>query len=255
MQVVDESLEPALEVPSFPWPEEIDALLHRQPAHWDQLARELTGADVPTSNILAVTGSARGEGRTTTLLCLARALVRQGAKTVVVDADFSSPTLATQLGLGVRTGWEDAIRGSIPLCDAMILSEEDRLALLPLVGTDPNLAELAGHMQVAIHLRMLAEKYHTVLVDLGPVESPESPALRLLHGIGSAGVVLIDDQRGTDSIRKAEVTRRVRLSGVTILGMIENFASPRASSSPTRPTAQGATAHGVSLAGETPVVS
>lgn len=64
--------------------------------------------------MLAVTGGKGGSGKTTTALCLARALAGQGRDPVVVDCDSDMPDLHHYAGVE-RTGGVDDVAGGISI--------------------------------------------------------------------------------------------------------------------------------------------
>jgi len=97
---------PALEVDAVVWPPICETLLARYGERFDRMAVELCREAGSGQKTTAITGIRRGEGRTTLALCLARRLAAGHAKVVLVDADFSNPSMAAQLCIDVDRGWE-----------------------------------------------------------------------------------------------------------------------------------------------------
>ncbi len=102
------------EVDQFLYPALTDQLLQSY-AYFSQAGDKLAKATASGLKVLGITGVGPGEGRTTLAICLARAAARAGLKVGLLDADFNSPSLATQLGLEIEHGWEQALIKSITL--------------------------------------------------------------------------------------------------------------------------------------------
>jgi len=56
------------------------------------------------SNTIVVTSASSGDGKTTTAICLALALVAAGHKVILIDCDLRRPDLGRQLGLDTSKG-------------------------------------------------------------------------------------------------------------------------------------------------------
>jgi hypothetical protein len=123
---------PVWEVDHFLWPETCDKLLSDSHSYFQEAGQKLLAARQDGLKSLAVTGSRRGEGRSTVALSLARCAAKAGLSVAVVDADFARPQLAEMIGLEVSHGWQDAALGKIPLSEAAIKSLEDKVTVLPL---------------------------------------------------------------------------------------------------------------------------
>jgi Mrp family chromosome partitioning ATPase len=66
-----------------------------------------------------LTGSAPGEGKTTTAMGLATALAQGGASVILIEADLRRPAIASALGLDVRYGTEHLAQGTVDLEQAL----------------------------------------------------------------------------------------------------------------------------------------
>ncbi len=224
------------EVDQFVWPEICDSLLEERGAELDQLAAELANESAVGRRIVAITGSRRGDGRSTLALLLARRVAATGAKVCLVDADFEVPQLAARLGMSIETGWEKLVTDGGDLWDAMIESVGDRLTLLPLAprpapnAAIPPAAEFAGnHAEtIAQHFDILRNHFDLVLVDSGPMKSIRAdgkPRGPLAMGRGFVSAVLVSDARLASPGRIAELHRRLVEADLTPLGIAENFCA------------------------------
>lgn len=224
---VAETLAPALEVEAFLWPEVCNQLLEQAREAFGGWAGQMAAEARSGRRLILLSGATRGEGRTTALLCLARTLTQGGARTVVVDADFQKPGLAEALGVAVPTGWEDVLATGAPLQEALILSKQEQLTLLPLGDRVDRPQHLARSLQTPVGLRALAEHFDVVLVDAGPIYGGGATAGLLLQQLSDAGVLLTRNARAGDDAAR-ELENQLRAANIRLLGVAETFCPPEA---------------------------
>ncbi len=221
----DGMFRPALAVDSFLWPTVTRSLTHHTGGAFAKVAMRLTDAARSGQRVVAIAGCQRGEGRTTTLLGIARQLSKMNAKVALVDADFHQPQLAERLGLAVECGWEAVLRGKLPLAEVVVQAERDRVALLPLRPLVGQAEELARSIQVSIGMGVLRRNFELVLVDLGPLLEPlvALSALPLAIEARIDSAILVHDVRSVSADDLAAASRRLSQVGVTTIGIAENF--------------------------------
>jgi Mrp family chromosome partitioning ATPase len=219
---------PALEVDAVRWPGLCDAIRSRIAAGLDALAGQVLAAAETGTQIVAVTGIERSEGRSTLTLCLARQLSATNKTVALVDADFSNPGLIQQLGVQVDRGWETVLRDEKALWDVMIESLADHLALAPLspeVVSDgmpavDRLASIFGELE---------NHYDFVLVDAGPLRGDSTTSQWLLDpACGVQGVILTHDIRRQSASRVATVCLQLADAKQQQLGIAEMFTEEQA---------------------------
>ena len=221
----DGMFRPALAVDSFLWPTVTRSLARHTGDAFTEVAMRLTDAARTGQRVVAIAGCQRGEGRTTTLLGIARQLSKMNAKVALVDADFHQPQLAERLGLAVECGWEAVLRGKLPLAEVVVQAERDRVALLPLRPLVGQAEELARSIQVSIGMGVLRRNFELVLVDLGPLLEPlvALSALPLAIEARIDSAILVHDVRSVSADDLAAASRRLSQVGVTTIGIAENF--------------------------------
>jgi Mrp family chromosome partitioning ATPase len=224
-RLVGEVVRPQLEVDRFAWPEVCGLLLGRVEAEFIRLAEELAARAAHSNQVVAWTGCQRGEGRTTSLLCMAQRLAAAGRKCVLVDADFSRPELARRLGISAQVGWEEVVAGAAQLTDVLIGSLEDRLALLPrrqrvAAGTHPG----AGAASAAM-FDLLREAFDVVLLDVGPMagEAELADMASCAAAANVGGAYLVFDSRNITTSEMTATADQLREVGIEVWGAIENF--------------------------------
>jgi Mrp family chromosome partitioning ATPase len=222
-ETVGDAFEPALGVSGFQWPETCDRLERFFPPDYSALHHLLEARRGEYAPVIAVTGAQRGEGRSTTLLCLGRELARAGVRTVMVDGDFAHPALAEQLGLETSIGWEDVLTGQLLLSEAVVLAEREGLSLLPSSETASDCHALASRLHVTISLAVLSQHYDVVLVDTGPLCDEPSSAATMLRRAKFTGALLVHDTRTAVEQTVAPAIARLTELHVPLLGVVENF--------------------------------
>src|SRR4029453_13929398 len=122
---------PLWEVDRFQWPITVERLVSDKDGYFAQASGRLPPPVHDGLRTLAVSGSRRGEGRTTLALALARCAAKGGIQVAVIDADFARPQLAARLGLEANHGWQDTAPGRVPLSEAAGRSLADNITILP----------------------------------------------------------------------------------------------------------------------------
>ena len=217
---------PSLRVEYFLWPEECLRMSRQAPDQLNLLTDSLSRQPARGRKVVGLGGHAAGEGCTTILLSAARSLAGSGMKIIIVDADFGNPCLDERLGIACRIGWDDVLAAGEPLEEAIIESDRDRLALLPL--RRPSSDENDGYHRrgdLGTVLRRLREHYDLVLVDLGELDADTLTG----DGLGRPmkecvdAVVVVHDVRKREQSELDEVTRLLHQAELVELGVIENF--------------------------------
>lgn len=220
---------PAFEAEQFGWASPITDLVTRAGADLDAVAHKILSAARGGGQVIAIASAEPAAGGTTLLLCLAQRLAAMKVRAALVDADFSSPSLAEQLGMSPPFGWEDITENERSLCDVLIESMEDGLALLPLRGPVAVPQRLADDLYWRTTIDALRGRYRLVLLDVGAVDSDEPmdlPWLRPGCGIDAAVVVGRDGEEGRERLTSA--VHRLHGADIDVLGVVENFCLPEA---------------------------
>ncbi len=219
---------------SATWPEMTDALTGRWGHRLRPLADHLVSDDTNGSRIVGFSGTRRSEGRTMLLLTLARLLVGRRQTVAAIDADFTRPALGSRLGFRQPHDWPQVLRGDAALEDALVLSCDDLLVVLPcnsVMGTTEAHALLHG-IRPATHIAMLRQHADVVFVDMGPIEVPDADTgpVAMARAAGIETVLLVRDCRKTTTQRVATAARELDGAGVRRIAVLENFAASGAAS-------------------------
>lgn len=216
---------PLWEVDRFTWPALCDKLMHDPNGYFASASNKLLNVVRGGLKVLGITGSRRGEGRTTLALCLARAAAQAGIHVALVDADFSRPQLATMLGLETAYGWQEAATGKIPLSEAAVKSLADRLTVLPLEVTASTAPLSLADPRVTATLRATAATFDLVIVDLGPLGSATEPLFPAGENCPLDAAVVVRDTRFASVGESRTVGDRLYEAGIEAVGIAENFVT------------------------------
>jgi Mrp family chromosome partitioning ATPase len=219
--------QPETTVAAFRWPSVCRAAWQRSAADYERVAEIVLKQSSAERRLIGVAGLHPGDGCTTTLLCLAAALAARDRRVILVDANFRSPQLATQLGVEPTATWQDVLQHGRGVADAVIRAERDRVDLLPLDGRGLDGTNLAAGLQTSVTAGVLRYAYDVVLLDLGAILAPGSFAttIYLLQNMGIDGTLLVADCRRTDESDLAMAADLLNEHGCEPLGIIENRAA------------------------------
>jgi Mrp family chromosome partitioning ATPase len=207
----------AWEVDRLHWPEECDKLARGDA--FGAVAKMLVETSRRGKKVIAVTGTHRGEGRTTLALCLARRTAKEGVRVALLDADFERPHLGRRIGIDMENGWDDVLTDGQPLAEAAVSSLEDHVTVLPLGRRAA--ACISAHTVAA--LQQAAAAFDVVLVDMGPVSEDESSDASVEAPSAAAALVACDRRHVSDE-SLAKALDRLEAVGIEALGVIETFA-------------------------------
>ena len=120
--------------------------------------------------VMLITSGQPGEGKTTTTVNLAIALVQLGGRVLVVDSDMRRPRIGTLLKLPTTpAGLSTYLTGQFPLEDVLVGTHVPNLYAVSCGPVPPNPAELLSSKLMRQFLEQAAQKFDYVLLDSPPV--------------------------------------------------------------------------------------
>ena len=214
---------PVWEVDRFQWPVTVERLLGDQDGYFAQAGDKLLAAVRDGLKVMGITGSRRGEGRTTLALCLARAAAGAGIQVAIIDADFARPQLAAKIGLEVAHGWQEAAQGKIPLSEAAVKSLADNITVLPLEVSAAGAALSLADPRVTATLRAAAATFEFVIVDLGPLGAGDIDLFPADEACPLDAAIVVRDLRYASLAESRTIGERLYAAGLEAVGIAENF--------------------------------
>jgi capsular exopolysaccharide synthesis family protein len=181
---------------------------------------EFVDVDHPVQ-ILVVTSSVAGEGKTTTTTNLALALVAAGQRVLVVEADLRRPTLDERVGFDGAVGLAGVIVGRNEIDAGLQKTEVDRLMVLPSGPRPPNPSELVGSDAMVRLLGTLRERFDRVIINTPPLLPVTDGAVLAAH---ADGVLMVVRAGKTTRHQLQLAMRSLEAVGARVLGTVLDFA-------------------------------
>lgn len=121
--------------------------------------------------VIAVTSSAPGEGKTTTSANLAMSLAQMG-KVLLIDADLRKPSIAKRFDIPVfHPGLSNLIIGTEQFSECVHLDERSGVAIMPSGQVPSNPLELLSNAKFDELLKVLKTKYDHIIIDTPPTQA------------------------------------------------------------------------------------
>lgn len=174
-----------------------------------QNARGNSAADIANGNLIMITSSLPGEGKTFNAINLAMSMAMELDYTVLlVDADFSRPTVLSSLGLPREKGLMDVLTGEVDDLSSVILrTNVEKLSLLPAGMPHQRATELIASEAMARMLDEIATRYHDrIIVFDSPPLLATTEARVLASRMGQIVVVVEADRTSRGALNSALAT-------------------------------------------------
>lgn len=172
--------------------------------------------------VLAITSSIPGEGKSTIVCHLAAAYASLGHQIVLVDADMRKPNVHRIFGISNRFGLSSLLRNQKTLEDVLV-SPQPNLAILPSGPVTATPAELL-HMGLSEVIEQLKTRFDVVLIDCPPALGfADSSAVANM----AEGVLLVVGAGTTEQQLVAGSLRQLRGVRANVLGVILNRVSDK----------------------------
>lgn len=174
------------------------------------------------SNVLMVTSSIAGEGKSITALNLALSLAQEIDHTVLlIDADLRRPSILQYLGCEAGKGLFDILEGHAEMNETLIHTGVGRLVILPAGKVVSNPVELFSSNRMANLLQEIKHRYpdRFVIIDTPPI-LPFAETRTLARLVD--GVIFVIKERFTS--RESVSEALAALKDTRILGAVYNDA-------------------------------
>ncbi|MFP5512871.1 MAG: GumC family protein [Alphaproteobacteria bacterium] len=187
-----------------------------------------TGAETATAKggeVIMLTSSVAGEGKTTMAVALSAFLADAGRRVVVVDCDTRRPNVHRLLGNGrPPKGLTDLLGGDATLDQVLHLDERRRVAVIAAGRLVDRPQTLLGSQAMLSLLVELSERYDVVVLDTPPVLSV-SDAL-ILAPLADRILYVVRWARTASSLAGAGI-KQVRQVGGRVSGAVLSMVNAR----------------------------
>jgi len=181
------------------------------------------GAPGRPNNLIMITSSLPGEGKTYCAINLAMSIAMELDHTVLlVDADVARPSVLRTLGLPAQRGLMDIlIDDKLDLSDVMLRTNVDTLSILPAGTSTPRATELLASSTMSSLVNEIANRYpDRVIIFDSPPLLLTSEASELAGHMGQ--IVMVVEAQGTTQHAVKEALRQ--LEGCSNVNLIYNKA-------------------------------
>jgi protein-tyrosine kinase len=171
---------------------------------------------------LAVTSANQGDGKTITAINLAISLAGDvNHQVCLVDLDLRRSSIADYMGLEIEHGISDCLQRGLPLSQAIIGTNLERLVVLPNAQIEVHSSEILSSPRMQEITRSLGEKKNRIVVyDMPPVLAADD-ALSF-SPLADAILFVVAESKTT----RTDVTQAYELlDGIEILGSVLNYSN------------------------------
>jgi polysaccharide biosynthesis transport protein len=119
--------------------------------------------------VILVTSSLPGEGKTVTTFCLGRSMALSGSKVVVVDCDLRRRNINHLLDVEPKVGLVEVLQGVATLDEALVFDQPSGAWFLPIAKSPLTPNDLFGSAAMDRLIATLRERFELVLIDTAPV--------------------------------------------------------------------------------------
>jgi len=171
------------------------------------------------SNLIMITSSLPGEGKTYSSINLAMSIAMELDHTVLlVDADVARPSVMRTLGLPAQRGLMDVLLDdSLDVSDVLLRTNVDTLAILPAGTSTPHATELLASSTMTALVNELANRYpDRVIIFDSPPLLLTSESRELASHMGQI-VVVVEAQTTTQHAVKEALQRLEGFDNVNLI--------------------------------------
>lgn len=176
---------------------------------------------VDNANMIMVTSSLAGEGKTFTSINLAMSIAMEMDKTVLlVDADVAKPDVTSRLGVQAETGLIDVLLDEgLTLQDVLLRTDVPKLTLLPSGRKHVHATELLASERMRQLVLEISTRYHDRIVIFDSPPLLLTNEARVLASLMGQVVVVVEESRTQQHVVKEAVEL---LSTNEIVGIVLN---------------------------------
>jgi ATP-binding protein involved in chromosome partitioning len=224
----------------------------RQAAQWNRQPVE------GIRHLLAVASGKGGVGKSTTTVCLARALQQQGLRVGILDADIYGPSIPLMMGLSGQPAIENERMVPLRRHDIACMSIGFLLGDEAAVLRAPMITKALMQMLRQVNWAASGEELDVLLIDMPP--GTGDVHISLVQQAPLSGAVVVTTPQQVAMVDADKAVQMFGKVGVPVWGIIENMSYLRDASSGVMlyPFGQGggrsmAAKHDLSLLAEVPL--
>lgn len=175
-----------------------------------------------TANVLSITSSTSGDGKTSLALALGLSFAASGSRTLLVDTDLIGGGLSARLNIREPVGISEAVVSRNPM-ELVRETDVNGLSVLPVGNGGPQNASAFSPMAVRRLFTELRKHFDIIIVDTGPILG--SIEATPVVAASDAVVLTVSRTQNRDLVEKA--ITQLRSVGAHIAGVVFNRANAR----------------------------
>lgn len=175
-----------------------------------------------TGNVLSITSSTSGDGKTSLALALGLSFAASGSRALLVDTDLIGGGLSARLNIREPVGISEAVVARNPM-EMVRVTDVNGLSVLPVGNGGPQNASAFSPIAVRRLFAELRKHYDIIIVDTGPVLG--SIEATPVVAASDAVVLTVSRTQNRDLVEKA--IAQLRAVGANIAGVVFNRANAR----------------------------
>jgi capsular exopolysaccharide synthesis family protein len=180
-----------------------------------------TGREAP--KVVIVTSAGEHEGKTTFASQLAASYARSGKRTLLLDGDLRHPNVHVALGLDLRSGLPELLRGEITTDEAVQPTGVEGLFAITGGSCDYTAITALSKPETAKTVALLRESFDHIVIDAGPVLAFTD--VLLLGQMSDVAILATMRDRSRVPLVVAAV-EKLRSVDVPVLGAVVNGVDP-----------------------------
>lgn len=176
--------------------------------------------DRPSSKLLQLIGSQKGEGTSTIAREFAKTVANQIGKSVLlIDADRRKPCQHHYFSLQPRNGWVEVLQSQHNIADAFHQVGSSRLYVSPSCNSASFTPEIFDSIEIDVFWNELRNRFSFIIIDSPPLaDSPDG----LAFAPHADGVILVLEAERTRSSVAESLKARISQVGGRIVGIVFN---------------------------------
>ncbi len=168
--------------------------------------------------IIGVTSSVRGEGKSTTSANLAYTFAQAGKEVLLIDADMRLPSISTKLSIAGAPGLSNLLAGLKEERECVQVSRQfENWYILPAGDIPPNPSELLGSDRMKALLARFSKDLDVIILDLPPVNIV---ADALVVSQGTNGLIVVVRQNYSERKALDDCMYQIRNVNAKFLGFV-----------------------------------
>lgn len=171
-------------------------------------------------NVVGITSSVTGEGKSLTSINLAIMFTEMGKKVLLIEGDMRKPVFQKYFNVKVKHGLSNVLAGHCGVMDAIFKSAKyENLYCIAAGAIPPNPSELLSSTEMEGLMATASETFDVVILDLPPVTAVTDATIASKF---TRGVILVVRDAFVEKDELSETIRQLRIAEANILGFVYN---------------------------------